>query len=299
MNARAAWTCLLIAAGIAGTSGFAAAGPWSLKPGEYYSALNAELFSSTSAYDQNSHREALDRRLDHRTFTSTNEFGWKKRMSVLLSMTALSATSFHGGTGIEETETGLTELQLGLHYNLVNGAQGAAIEAGWFAPLGYDRVLSPLLGDGRQRLYGRLDWGTSLGTRAFGLASAGWTYRYRKFGSGDSSFTANPLNSSASFVTLGASGGWWAGRSLLIGARYEGRQVIASNGDKDTEEGASLHQVGPVVVVRVDDRLDVLAGSMSTAAGKNSLHFDSYYVAIAFKQTSLTRLQGFMGNSKP
>lgn len=299
MNARTAWTCLAVAAGLAGASGISAAGPWSLAPGEHYNELNAGLFSSASAYDRNSHREALDGRLDHRTFTSYNEFGWKKRLSFVLGMTALSATAVNGVNGREETETGLTELQAAFHYNLVNGAQGAALEAGWFAPLGYDRQLSPLLGDERQRLYGRIDWGRAVGTKAFVQASGGLAYRYLKFGKGDSLFETKPENNSASFATLGAAGGWWAGRSLLIGARYEGRQIVASSGVKDDQEGASLHELGPEVLVRVDDRLDVIAGSMSAAAGKNSLHFDRYYVAIAFKQTSLSRLQGFMGGTKP
>lgn len=299
MNARAAWTCLAVAAGIAGICGVSVAGPWSLAKGDYYSELNAGFFSTTSAYDGNSHREALGARLDHRSFDSYNELGWKKRLSVILGMTGLSATAVSGSSAFEETETGLTQLQLGLHYNLVNGATGAAIEAGWFAPLGYDRALSPLLGDERQRLYGRFDWGTALGTRAFVQASGGLTYRYLKFGKGDSLFETRPENNSASFATLGAAGGWWAGRSVLIGARYEGRQIVASSGVKDDQEGAILHELGPEVLVRVDDRMDVFAGSMSTAAGKNSLHFDRYYVAIAFKQTSLSRLQGFMGGTKP
>jgi hypothetical protein len=49
---------------------------------------------------------------------------------------------------------------------------------------------------------------------------------------------------------------------------------------------------------RVDDRLDLTAGSWSTAMARNNLHYDQFYVALAFKQTKLNRLQGFLGGTK-
>jgi hypothetical protein len=53
-----------------------------------------------------------------------------------------------------------------------------------------------------------------------------------------------------------------------------------------------------MVLYRVDDHLDVKAGSWSTASGKNVLHYDQFYVGVAFHQSKLNRLQGFSGSTK-
>jgi hypothetical protein len=89
--------------------------------------------------------------------------------------------------------------------------------------------------------------------------------------------------------------GWWVGRSLLIGGRYSGRMTVAHG---DSVPVRTTHLLGPYVLLRVDDRLDLVAGSMSTASARNALHFDQFYVAVAFKQTRLNRLQGFLGGTK-
>ena len=71
--------------------------------------------------------------------------------------------------------------------------------------------------------------------------------------------------------------------------------MTMSHGDLSPER--TLHLAGPVLVWRVDDRLDLAAGSWSTAMAKNALHYDQVYVAVAFKQTRLNRLQGFLGGT--
>ena len=57
----------------------------------------------------------------------------------------------------------------------------------------------------------------------------------------------------------------------------------------------AVHLAGPVLLYRVDDRLDLMAGSWSTAAARYAPHYDQVYVALAFKQTKLNRAQGFLG----
>ena len=56
---------------------------------------------------------------------------------------------------------------------------------------------------------------------------------------------------------------------------------------------------GPVVLYRVDDGLDVYAGSWSTTAGRNTLRYREVYAGVAFHKTKLNRLQGFLGNKQP
>ena len=58
------------------------------------------------------------------------------------------------------------------------------------------------------------------------------------------------------------------------------------------------HLAGPVLLFRVDDGLDMMAGSWSTASGKNVLHYVQIYLGVSFRQTKLNRLQGFSGTTQ-
>jgi hypothetical protein len=61
---------------------------------------------------------------------------------------------------------------------------------------------------------------------------------------------------------------------------------------------SAAYSAGPVVLVRVDDRLDVSGGSWFTWFGRNALRSNEVYLAVAFKQSKLNRLQGFLGTSQ-
>jgi hypothetical protein len=52
------------------------------------------------------------------------------------------------------------------------------------------------------------------------------------------------------------------------------------------------------VTYRVDERMDVFAGSWHTPRGRNVLHHDLYYCGIAWKHTGLDRLAGALGGTK-
>src|SRR5205814_10483985 len=110
------------------------------------------------------------------------------------------------------------------------------------------------------------------------------------------------LHSSASFFTASADAGWWVTRSLLVGGRYQGQSVLSSSGgsaNKFLEPDARRQRIGPFVRLRVDDRMDLELGSLSTAAGRNTPHLNAFRVALAFKQSRLNRLQGFLGSAHP
>jgi hypothetical protein len=123
--------------------------------------------------------------------------------------------------------------------------------------------------------------------------------------------------------------GVWLSRSLLLSARYSGVTVMAQqkdfvvplaytrpNGSKVSRFGDGVGKpvnpwtyevsgtvramvlAGLALTWRVDDRLDLTAGTWSTAMAKNSLHYDQVYVALTLKQTKLNRLQGFLGGTK-
>lgn len=302
MNARAASCVLLLAA--LGLPMFAApsvAGPWSLAKGEYASELGASVYSSVSFQTPEGDRFPLGYRFESRDFRSTNQFGWKKSTNFILEMKGRSLSFADGSSRFTGNQTGLSELTLGFHRNLMNGRQGAALEVLWTAPLGYDRELSSL-GDGRQRLAANLAVGTALAQRGFAQASVGYFFRYQSFTKADSlAMLMNTDRSSAHFVTLSADAGAWIRPRVMLGASYAGQSVISSTLpeplDKDWELDASRHLVGPFVLLRVDDRLDMKAGTLSVASGKSTLHFDQFWIALAFKQTKLNRLQGFLGGA--
>src|SRR6185503_7149808 len=89
---------------------------------------------------------------------------------------------------------------------------------------------------------------------------------------------------------------FWIGSGFLAGGRYD---YLKSVGTADTpDQKIENHLVGPRVTYRVDDRLDVFAGSSHTLAAKNAEHQNRYYVGVSFKETSLSRLQGYLGGSR-
>jgi len=72
---------------------------------------------------------------------------------------------------------------------------------------------------------------------------------------------------------------------------------MAMEGDNPTRD-SDLHRVGPLVLYRVDDRMDMFVATLHTASATNAIHTDAIYVGMSFKQTKLDRLQGFLGTMK-
>jgi len=327
MSARAALSALLLAAfatitlgpasNPAGGTAAARAGAWSLVRGEYQSEVRVANFSTLTAYNADGKRYDFSPpgfKLEQNAFSWRNEIGWRKRMSLQLGITGLLVSGFEGPPLFVPSQSGLSQIDLGVHFNLMNGNRAMALEALWHAPAGYDRVLSPALGDGRQELAGRLNWGSTLGKRGFLQLAGGGSYRFHKLGSSSAKANLDPVLTTNVYYDFGADMGFWFGRSLMLGGRYQGRMLGTTTGEGDPSNvhvvgpitlrgdeqlDAKVHLAGPFLLYRIDERLDLTAGSTSTAAGKNTLHFDQYYVSLAFKQSKLKRTQGFLGSSAP
>ena len=303
------------------------AGPWSLAPGEYYSQMIAGWSSSDTYYDQNGIRLFLagGGLLEQRSLLSYTEFGWKKKLSFILGIPALSVTrqfgQAHQAQNPVPTATGLGDALVGFKWRLANGKTGAALELDWKPPLGYERnrffshsdsvsagdvfppgsqephgngdsldvnrldaLGSPVLGDGQNDVTVSLQLGTAIGSRTFLEGSAGYRYRFED-------------NFSDQIVAT-ADVGIWFTRSLMLGGRYFGELNAqkSENPSRDPER----HRAGPILVFRVDDRLDLIASTLHTAAATNALHTDEVYVGVAFRNNKLDRLQGFLGGgTKP
>lgn len=295
------------------------AGPWSLAPGEYYSGFMAGWFSSDFYYDQDGTKLPLagGGLWEERSLTSYSELGWKKNLSFVLGIPAVSVTrqfgQVHQAQNPVPTATGLADALIGFKWRFSNGRSATALELDWQPPLGYERnqfyshsdsaaagdlngdgdsldvnrlhqLGSPVLGDGQQNVTLSLLLGTAVGSRAFVEGSGGYRYRFEE--------------DFADQILVNADAGFWATRSLLIGGQYLGEFAAAKseNPSRDPER----QRVGPILVFRVDERLDVIAQTLHTAAGTNALHTDEIRVGVAFRQNKLDRLQGFMGGgAKP
>ena len=272
----------------------ARAGAWLPGRGDYYTELRGSFLSSDSFHDFEGNRGPSATQYESREMRAHIELGWRKSLSFVLGMPTASVTVRNGSDF--ETSTGFADLDLGLRYGIMDGAQALSIEVDWRTPMGYHRQQS-VLGDGRQVLAGRVLFGGPIATMGFYDLSGGYSYRYLTIGGSEETPT-NPVETTQSHFIGSADAGFWVGGSLLIGGRYQGKILAGGDGPDDNQIEKSLHLAGPIVLYRPTDFLDVMAGSWSTAAGQNARHYDQFYVAVAFKQTRLNRLQGFLGGSR-
>jgi hypothetical protein len=283
----------------------AIAGPWSLAPGESWTELRGGFHSSDTYHDQNGDRASLAGAglIEERSLTWSGELGWRKRLSFVYSVPFVSITrrlgDYSGATDPDAlpTATGFADAVFGFKFNLRNGPSSAAIELDWKAPLGYERnptyfgndtidvnqakqLNAPRLGEGVQNVTLALHLGSGIGSRGFVQVAGGYMYRFE-----------DP----ADLIVLSGDLGLWMGRTWFVGGLYQGQ--IAMEGDNPTRD-ADWHRVGPVLLYRVDDRLDLFARTLHTASAVNATHTDEIQVGMAFRKSSLGRQQGYMGTTK-
>jgi hypothetical protein len=299
----------------------AGAMPWVLKPGEFYSELTGSVYAARSFYDNERERPSLEGKLDERELVSYTEMGWKTKATLWFSVPFVNRgfTRFTGGTS---TSTGLGDLDFGMRYRLKGGSSPASLSFGWTAPLGANRKLFPgsdgdggtdpasypgyspsnasdtslYFNQGLQSLRVGLAFGGHAWKNAFWTAGGEYRYRFLEFGStGGSSHNAR-------FVGGDASLGWWVMKSLLVTGLFSGEWVMnqSENYDRDLvlEREPMRLLAGPRLTWRVDDRMDVIAGSWHVARGQNVIHYDQYYFGIAWRQSSLSRYAGAYGGTK-
>lgn len=313
MSARTRWSALSIAIPLlVASSTVVHAGPWSLAPGEFYTEIRSGWFSSDTYHDQDGNRRFLagGGLWEQRGLLSYTEFGWKPRLSFVLGIPVESVSRRFGAASPQTlpTTTGIGDGLVGLRYRLTNGRSAAALELGWKPPFGYERerflshtdsvlagdtngdgdsldanvarqIGSPVLGDGQQDVTLSLLFGRAV-RRGFVQVGGGYRYRFEE-----------PKDQ----IVLSADLGLWVTRSVLLAGRYEG-VMAAGDGDRPTDE-PEHHRVGPMLVYRVDDHMDLFVATMHTAAATNALHTDEVHVGFAFRQTKLNRLQGFLGGT--
>jgi hypothetical protein len=84
----------------------------------------------------------------------------------------------------------------------------------------------------------------------------------------------------------------WVGKSILVSGGYRGFNTIANG---PLEDNVDLNLFGPQVLYRLDEKVDLYAGTWTSASGRNVQNFTQVYAGLAFRRTKLSRLQGFMG----
>ena len=308
MSARAASSALILTLLLVPAAFRSAqAGPWLPAPGEYYAELRGGLFTADSYHDDDGNRVSLGGKWEERSVRALVELGWKKRMSFFMSAPFVSATQRYE-TG-SRTSTGLEDMRIGLRYGLHQGASALAAELDWQGPLGYDRTSSvfgdPLRDGGLEQLSLALQYGTPLAKHGFLQLGVGGGYRFLSL-TGKGKHVTDPDDPEAPVIDeakerwgvplLGSADlGLWLTRNLLVAGRFSGSTTL-SHGDLYPER--TVHLAGPMLLYRVDDRLDLMAGSWSTAIAHDAPHYDQVYVGVAFKQTKLNRAQGFLGGLK-
>ena len=274
--------------------GTAVAGPWVLAPREFSSEVRGSTFSSETFYDDDGLRPNLAHggTYESRTMRWSSELGWKKRASFRIDIPFESVTRRFDSPAFELTRTGFSDLLLGLNVRILDGPTALSAEIGWKAPTGYNKDLAVLtLGDGRQDGIGFIHYGTAIKSlAAFVQAGAGYRMRLESYG--------NAYDQTLMTADVGR----WFGPSLLISGSYRGRfdvdPVVAGADPAFTSSNgkSTQHVLGPEIRYRVDDHLDIFAGSLHSVSGQNALHVDQLFVGVTTKKTQLNRLQGFIGN---
>ena len=306
----------------------ALASPWALQPGNFYSELSGSFYSTQTFYrNHDEAREQLYGRLEQRALRSHNEFGWKKWATMWIDVPFVSRT-FVPDVGTASTSTGLGDLDFGLRIPILTGNLPVALELGWVAPLGTNRALFPgtsgsgglhgysirerssavlrdsslFFSQGLQSLSASLELGGALGGRSYWTLGGGYRTTFLSAGK-------RKVNDRyADFAVGGATLGLWMSDHLLVSGGASGVWQVSQGGAYDRHgpipdpNGPDLQTVsmlvGPRFTYRIDDKMDVFAGSWHTPAGRNVLHQDQFYAGIAWKHTGLDRLAGALGGTK-
>jgi len=209
--------------------------------------------------------------------------------SLTLAVFAPAAWGFDGGAWTVGKGEWYSEIQgsrsSASDYFLSDGNDtqpGLVLDGGWKAPLGYEKELQPTLGNGRQEVFAAAHIGIELPLiNGFAQGSRGFRFVGEL---GDVR-----VNSTADLAG-------WIGNRVLVGGRYLDEGVWSSN--SAISEAPHSYAAGPVVLVRMDERLDLSLGSFYRWAGRNVDKTFGYYLTVSFRQTKLNRLEGFLGTTK-
>lgn len=254
-------------------------GAWTVSPGEWYSEVSGGRIYANSWFRPDARNGAIpfEGRFQGFRVSSYNEIGWKKNTSVMLGIPFVTSTwRFYDES---RTISGLSDMLLGLRLRLRDDNPGFILDGGWQAPLGYNKNVGPSLGDGRHKLWTELHAGTRL------PLISGFVQASRGF------FFISEDGELYGYTTVQAA--TWIGTRVLFGGHYG--DFVPINSANEVSRLGTSYRAGPVLLFRVDDRLDISISGSRALFGRNSLETTQFQVALGFKQTKLNPLQGFLG----
>ena len=331
MSLRRSFATACAAVAVLSLASPALAGPWGLAPGEFYTELMGSSSSTTTYRDANGDRPDLGARFEERGITAHTEFGWKTTTSFIMEMPFVSRTYAPESQGTDTySSTGLGDILLALRYAGRTGSLPYAFELGWTAPLGTNRKLFPgssgsggtdptswpdlaarqlasdsstFFSTGLQSLALHFDVGGAIGSKTYWAVGAGYRTRYFTFGA------RKEDDRYADFTNLRAEVGYWVGPQILLAGEFDGEwqasqgtaydRIPATGPTANAPELESKNLLaGLRLTYRVDERMDVFAGSRHTAQGENVLHENYFYGGVAWKNSGLDRLAGVLGGTK-
>jgi len=254
-------------------------GAWTVSPGEWYSEVSATRAYAASRFFPDGRNGALanEGRFQQFEVTSYNELGWRKNTSFMLAIpfTSLALRDRQQSA----TVSGLSDFVAGIRMRLKDEKPAFVFDAGWIAPAGYNKNLSPRLGDGRHKFFGSMHAGVSLpffpgfvqAARGFYFVTEDGELYWR--------------------TRVEAAG--WIGSKVLIGLRYADQAPLSVSGG--VGEFPHNYLAGATATVRVDDRMDISVGADRQFFGRNALDGTQFQVVLGFKRTKLGSMQGHLG----
>lgn len=256
-------------------------GAWTVSPGEWYSEVSATRTYAASRFFADGRDGALPNEGRFQLFeaTSYSELGWRKNASIMLAIpfTSLAVRDRQESA----TVAGLSDFVAGVRVRLKDDKPAFVFDGGWIAPAGYNKNLSPRLGDGRHKFFGSMHAGLPLPFFPGFVQAARGFYFITEDGE--------------LYWRTRVEAGGWIGSKVLIGLRYADQAPLSVAGEISTFP--HTYRAGASATVRVDDRMDISVGADRQFFGRNALDGTQFQVVLGFKRTKLTSMQGHLGGS--
>jgi hypothetical protein len=259
-------TILAAAAALVFTAS-ARAGAWLPAPGEHYTEIRAGIAASNEWYDLDGTRQGLvgGGRLDATQASFLAELGWKKGRSFFMSVPLASVhRHVEDPAGYSGTETGLSDMTVGVRFKIRQAASAMSVDVGWITPMGYTNdyalrdasgrkydVAGALgdgatpqaaqypatLGDGRQRLFATFNYGMPIKQSGFVDMAVGLVHAFAdsKDWKGENIVVTSPQDPNATLLHTAPTrhlvtrldAAFWCGPRVLLGGRYSGMKAMS------------------------------------------------------------------------
>lgn len=155
----------------------AIAGPWTLPEGKTYNKPAVNYFFGDSSFGP---EQAGFDGFEDLNFTFYNETGITDNLSFILSVPIKQITRVDRNAAGRRTSartSGVSDIDIGLRYNLSKGPIVVAVQGLFKAPYAYNERNALPLGNGQEDFEGRLSLGRGFGKVGYVVVEAGYRFR--------------------------------------------------------------------------------------------------------------------------